>query len=241
MIKLRKLKSKIKIPEDDINLKAKQLYPIIGYLWLLFTFLVSYPSNLIPFQIFNPEWEFQTMTKLINMVWAPTIGFCLIFFHRKGSMRLWEKKMLGLLSWLTLLMAIAYFLMLPLIFADVNRIQVNMERQFNAQWEATNAPIIQIEEQLKKATPQQIEEFIKNQPINQKLDPKLSIEEKRERYLYALKTEKDFIYNSAQKQLKIQTRQKEKESYWLMIGAVISSMLMLNIWRFSNWTRQRYY
>lgn len=239
MINIKRLfNRKVYLSEEEIKWKTSQLYPLIGYLWLIFTFVISYTSNLIPFQMFNAEWELETIRKIINIIWAPVIGFCLVFFTRQREIKLIEKKILGLLSWLPLVMAILYLATLPLIFTDVNRIKGNIEMEFNRQWEITNNQFVQIEEQLKQASPKEIEAFINNQPKTAKTDPNLSTEEKKKVYIYKIEAQKKALYDQAKKELINKQNQQDKQVIYLGIGAVIASALMYNIWRFSDWTRE---
>ena len=54
------------------------MIPKVGYLILLLSFL-DYILLLMPPQFLNPNWELNTMGRIIEYVWAPLIAFLMIF------------------------------------------------------------------------------------------------------------------------------------------------------------------
>lgn len=234
--KLRRLREKTRHIPPEAKEKIKEIYPIAGYIFLLFTFFVDYTSTLIPFQLFNAEWEFQTIGKIVNTVWAPFLGFSLIFFTRE-KISILEKRFLGLLSWLALLLGIIFITFIPLILGDAQRISNLLQSEFSRINEQQIVQVEQIEKRFKEATPQELENFFKLQGENEKT-ANLSMDKKIYAYLATVKSQRLTAYNTAKSQLLKQQSKLKKDSLWLTIGAFLGGVLLINVWHYANWTRK---
>ncbi len=234
--KLKRLnKKRVEIPAN-VQEETKNIYPLAGYIFLLFTFLVDYPGALFPLQLFNPEWEFQTISKIVNTVWAPFLGFSLIFFTRKNSITALEKRLLAFLSWVALFLGVIFILFIPLIFADSNRINANLQSQFNKINDQQLAQISALEKRFQEATPQQLESFFKSQPQDEKT-ANLSLDKKKYVYLEIVKAQQLQSSNANKSQLLKQKSKLKKDSLGLGIGSILGAILLINVWRYARWTR----
>ncbi len=122
----------LEIPEA-VKFSYQSLFPLIGYSFLSLTFLV-WIGILYPFYFFNELWQFNAITQILDTVPYQFIGFGLIFFTRAGSLiHQREKIFLNFLYWLVLLLAITYFLLIPLIIGNTNRLINNDQKVLNTQ------------------------------------------------------------------------------------------------------------
>ena len=111
----------IQVATEKLERSSKML-PWIGYFILVLIFL-DYVFLLIPPRFLNPTWELNIIGHLVENVWAPLLGFALVFIHRENNFKELELKILSWLSRLMLLMAIIYFLSAPLILSNTIKIQ----------------------------------------------------------------------------------------------------------------------
>ena len=90
-----------------------KLLRLVGYGLLLLS-LLDLIDTLVPLNLMEPVWQFQTLGKLVEQVPVPLIGIVLIFYGSRNSWAKWEQSLLKLLSWGALLAGIGYFLLVPL-------------------------------------------------------------------------------------------------------------------------------
>lgn len=236
LLKLKRLKeARTKIPTSTKQ-KYRKIFPLAGYIFLGFTFLVDYPGVLIPLKLFNAEWEFQAISKIVNTVWAPFFGFSLLFFTRENSIKVLEKKLLGLLSWLALLLGITFLCFIPLIIADASRIDLNLQKQLTQIINVQQNRTQQIQERFQAASPQELENFFKLQGENNKT-ANLSIKEKTYAYLQQIKAQQEASLSATKSQFLQRQNKIKRDSIFLSIGAFLGSLLLINVWRYAKWTR----
>ena len=224
---------------SDVEAYSAHLIPTIGYGILALT-LIDYITLLVPPQLANPTWEFQTIGRLIETVWAPLLGFLLVFIRRQGKIRAIEMRILSCLSWLALGLGVLYFLMLPLIAFDALRLDRSNTAQFNAQLNQQQAQRQQLEGQLNRLSNAELNQLLANQ--NQQTAPKISSPTAlREQLLTQLNQQQQAVKSQAAASLKTQQRNLIKTAVKWGIGAAIAGGLMISIWKSSRWARIKSY
>lgn len=217
----------------------KKIYPIAGYIFLLFT-LLNYFNDLIPLELFDPQWEFKTIAKIVDTVWAPFLGFCLIFFTKSQRISLLEKKFLGLLSWLPLILGIIFVVMIPLILGDASRINQQYQQQFDQQIEQLKTQIEQVKTNINQASPQEIDNMFNLQNEEAKKNAaKFTVEEKKDFYLTLLQNDYERGYNLANKELKKKQNSMTQDSFIYTCASLLSTFLLINVWYYAGWTRKK--
>lgn len=219
-----------------IEQNSSEIINFFGYIVLTLTFL-DYVAILIPLQLFNSAWELQLIGRFVETSWAWLLGLIFIFYRRKGDFI--QQKELGILSWisrLTLLVAIAYFLMFPLLISNCIRISQNNFTQANQVLTSQSQQIQEIETNLNKASEADLTNLIKNFPDrNAKLN--LSPQQFKEKLL----SENTAKQQAASQEIKTSLSQKQQELYkttvkWC-IGAILTGTSALFIWKSTRWTR----
>ncbi len=206
---------------------------IIGY-GLLVLSLFDWVEIFTPLHFTDPNWEFQTVGSLVERVPVSLIGLGLVFFGKIYNRRKWELLPLKLLSWLSLLLALLFILVIPLGVIDTIRLERQSIVQINNQSQQKTLQTEKLKEQLNKATPQQIENYLKTQ--GNSLNGKSPEEVKNQLLLQV---------NQAQKQIKTQAQQAQslagsnliKSSIKWNLGALVAATIFFIIWRETHWAR----
>jgi hypothetical protein len=205
----------------------------LGY-GLLLLALFDIVEMFVPPNFMNPAWEFQTFGALVERVPVPLIGLVLVFFGEMNSRDKWEFPILKLLSWLTLLFALLFFLLIPLGVGNTLRLNNQSAAQISTLSKQQISQAEQVEKQLNQATPQQIDNFIKSQ--GRSLDGKNPEE---------LKTQVLSKVSQAKKQIKTQAEATQssrglnliKSSVKWNLGALVAGGLFISIWKGTGWAR----
>lgn len=205
----------------------------LGYGLLLLAFF-DIVEMFVPPNFMNPVWEFQTFGQLVERVPVPLIGLVLVFFGEMNSRSKWEFPILKLLSWLTLLFALLFFLLIPLGVGNTLRLNNQSAAQISTLSKQQISQAEQVEKQLNQATPQQIDNFIKSQ--GRSLNGKNPEE---------LKTQVLSQVSQAKKQIKTQAEVTQssrgltliKSSVKWNLGALVAAGLFISIWKGTRWAR----
>jgi hypothetical protein len=206
----------------------------LGY-GLLLLALFDWVEILVPPQFMNPAWELQTIGALVERVPVSLIGFVLIFYAEFESRNKWELPLIKLFSWLTLLLAIVYFLMIPLAIADTVRINKQSTEQIKSASTQQITRAEQLQQQLNQATPQQIDDILKQRGAT--LEGKNGQQVKDE-LTSRLSQAKVQIKNQAKTVQSNQGFSLIKSSLKWSLGALVAAALFFSIWKGTRWTSQ---
>lgn len=206
----------------------------IGY-GLLLLALFDWVEILVPSNFMNPAWEFQTIGALVERVPVPLIGFALVFYGESQSRNKWEIPVLKLLSWLTLLLTIIFFLMIPLGIINTVRLNKQSVAQINTTSTQQTSLAEQVEQQLSQATPEQIETFLKRQGTT--LDGK-NPQQVKEELLSKVLQAKTQIKTQAKTNQSNQGFSLIKTSVKWNLGALVAAALFLSIWKGTRTLRE---
>lgn len=213
---------------------------IVGY-GLLILWLFDLAEVLYPLQLLNAAWSFQVFGQFVERIGVLLISLCFIFFGEHKARTNWELPIVRVLSWLTLVAAIAYFLMIPLGIGNTIRIARQTDQQISLQLQENIEQLRQLEQEVSTySDPKKLEQFIEiGERFVKRSDAKsLSISELREEANTQIKQQKNEIKLQAQ----VARRQRKvnllKRSLKWNLGALFSSILLLLIWGNNSWTSQ---
>ncbi len=205
----------------------------LGY-GLLALALFDLVDIFIPPNFMNSAWEFQTLGKLVERVPVPLIGFALVFYGEVHSRSKREFLILKFLSWLTLLFAALFILLIPL--GLFNTVRLNNQRVAQIQTISTQQTnkAEQMEKQLSQSTPEQINYYLmlQNRTIESK-DPQST----KSQLLSELSKEKEKIKIQAKVTQSQQGLNLLKTSVKWNLGALVSGVLFFSIWKGTIWAR----
>lgn len=212
---------------------STKILRILGY-GLLLLALFDVVEMLFPPNFMNPAWEFQTFGSLVERVPVPLIGFALIFYGEMYSRSKWEFLSLKLFSWLTLLLAVIFLLLIPLGIGNTVRLSKQSATQITTASQQQLTQAAQVEQQLNQATPEQINEFLKSQ--GRSLDGK-SPQEVKTQILSDVSKAKAQIKTQAERTQSSQRLNLLKNSVKWNLGALVSAALFFSFWKATNWAR----
>jgi hypothetical protein len=207
------------------------LFRVVGYGLLLLT-LFDVVSAIIPPQFGNPGWQFQTAGGFVERSAVPLIGFILAFYDGQEARKKRELILLRILSWVALLAGVFYFALVVVFFITPPTLNDLAQKQVNAQFDPRITQAKQIQTQLEKAQPGQIEALMKSNRVAgvepQAFKAKLAQE--------AATAEKNLTLQSAltsngQRMALIKNAVK-----WAL-GALVTGVLFIRIWAGTSWAR----
>jgi hypothetical protein len=206
------------------------LFRVVGYGLLLLT-LFDVVSAVIPPQFSNPGWQFQTAGGFVERSAVPLIGFILVFYDNLEARKKRELIVLRLLSWVALLTGGFYLALVIVFFITPPTLNDLAQKQINAQFEPRIAQQKQIQIELKKLQPAQIEAAMKANRIAG--DPQ------------AFKATQEQNAVNAEKNLTLQSTLTSNSQRLTLIknavkwalGALVSGVLFIRIWAGTDWAR----
>ncbi|MBD2354551.1 hypothetical protein H6G41_07900 [Tolypothrix sp. FACHB-123] len=212
---------------------STRILRMLGY-GLLLLALFDVIEMLVPPNFMNPAWEFQTFGSLVERVPVPLIGFALIFYGEMHSRNKWEFFSLKLFSWLTLLLAVIFLLLVPLGIGNTVRLNKQSAAQITNVSKQQISQAEQVEQQLSQATPEQINNFLRGQ--GRSLDGR-SPQEVKSQILSEVTKAKSQIKNQAKATESSQRLSLLKNSVKWNLGALVSAALFFSFWKATQWAR----
>ena len=185
----------------------------------------------------DPVWEFESLGAIVERVPLPLLALVLVFYGEANFRAKWELTVLKLLSRACIVVGVLFLLLIPLCISNAVRINNINNDRVDTQITQQVSPLQRIEEQLGKATTNDLESLlarinaqggspdIKN---SQELKSRLSTEiSKSERTLKA----------QAEATRKTRRLALIKSSVKWCIGALIAGDLFIRIWQATRWAR----
>lgn len=208
----------------------------VGYGLLLFIFF-DIVDILFPPRLMNPIWEFQTIGALVELVPLPLIGMVLVFYGGESYRGKWEKLILKLLSHAAIVIGVLFLLLIPLCISDAIRINNMNNEQINTQFNKGVSQIQQFEQQLNKATEQDLTNLMAR--LNsQSGSPKIeNPQELKTRLLADAQNSQTNMKTQADATLKNKGLNLMKNTVKWCIGALIAGDLFIRIWQATRWVR----
>lgn len=210
----------------------------VGYS-LLFLCFADLLYVLIPPELTNPVWEYQTVGDLVKLVPVPLLALMLIFYGETALRSKLERLALRILSWLTLAIGIIFLLLVPLIVSDSVQINRFNNNQISNQVSQQRIQLDTTRKQLEKSTPEQLKNLV---PIPDKAgnlpDIPNSPEQAKGQILNNLnraKTQAEAQATQARSNLQ---RNLVKNTAKLIAEALIAGFAFIYIWSMTCWARR---
>jgi hypothetical protein len=208
----------------------------IGY-GLLILSLLDTIAVFLPANFGNRVWELQTIGAVVERVPVPLLAMALIFFGEGYDRRSLENILLKVLSWVCLLLAVIFLLMMPLGIFGTIYVNNQNDKQITAQANQQLAQLLQVEERLNKGTPEDLKTLAGElsrlgvQPDTQ------NPQELKSQILSRITPAKERLQAQS---ATVQSNQRMglfKNAVKWLLGALISSVLFFTIWRGTDWAR----
>jgi ABC-type multidrug transport system fused ATPase/permease subunit len=214
----------------------------IGY-GLLVLFFIDLVDVLTPLDLMNPVWEFQTIGAIVERVPIPLFALVMIFFGERNRRGRIELLILKVLSIVVLLMAVIYFLFIPISILDAVRIDRQNQTEIDSQVQEQIGRIQPVKEQLEQADTEQELELLLNNIVAQGNVPTIENQQQFEDAKEAINSRlvrfETAVRSRAEATQKQQRRTLLKNSVKWNLGALISGILLMGLWQATDWTRRK--
>ncbi|NUN65701.1 hypothetical protein HCU40_13275 [Pseudanabaena biceps] len=215
------------------------LFRLLGYC-LLFFFLLDTLVIAIPFKFTDAIWELNIFGQIVERVPLLLLSFPLLFFGEYSARMKWEKIAAQVISWLALVLAMFFFLGLPLAVVNTFRVQDIRQGEVIANAAQQNGPIQEIANRLNKAnTDVEIRDVLKSinpqqrAVVNQIPNPseiKTKLLKEINESISKTQTQAD----SSKRQIGMSLW---KDSVKWLIAGLFSGLFLLYVWLQSKWAR----
>ena len=237
-----KLQQKVeKIGDFSLNiLRSLSLWRWIGYGFLIL-FCFDLIEILVPPNLLNPRWEFQTMGAIIERMAIPLIAILLIFYGGNYLRSRGEVLILKILSWLTLLVGIVLILLIPLGIVNTVRIDRQNTNQIQQQVDQRREVLQELETRLEQVQTQTEMELLLNQISRAGNAPEIQdveqLKEIKENLAEFIENSRTQITNQSETTRQQQRLSLLESSVKWNLGALISAFLWFTAWRLTKWAR----
>ncbi len=198
---------------------------IVNYLWIIY-----------PPQLLNPQWELQTINRLVDHAWFLLIAVVLIFLPTRSYIRRIELSVLKGLRWGILLMAILFILMLPLGLINAQRIDQTQQRQLELQQQAQLERLSNLERTIRDEgiSQQQLEQL-----QQQFAQDELAVTEEQVKtvILEGIQQERENLREQVQQARQEQVEQLVRRTLRTEIGGLLIGVFLIRLWFRTNWVK----
>lgn len=226
------------LQEKERLIFSSGILRLVGY-GLLLMAMVDIFFLVIPPQLMNPAWEFETMGTIVERIPVTLLSMVLIYYGERSDRAPIENLLLKITSWISLIAAILLLVMIPLSINNGFRIYQQQTAQINSQFVMQKDNIAAYKEQLNSASSTEDIQNILQQQAKQKIQIPDSVNSQKLKtdILEKLQNEQETI-DSQVKSYKNQKRTLiVKKCLRWNLGGLISSILFFLIWRSTGWAR----
>lgn len=248
--KIRKAKKNF-ISKTDITLKSRKLnidveqrsskiINLVGYAILILV-LLDYVFLFTSSQLFDSAWAYNTAGNLVENVWGVLLAFVLVFYRRDQEIiQPKESFFLKIISWLTLAMGITYFMIIPVIIGGNFRINRNHKSQITHQVNLQKTQVELYNQNLQQADENQLNRLLQQYQEEQNLSNigGNSTNEIKTQLLAKVKQQQAIAEKQLQAEFSKNKTDLLKRTIKWSVGAIISGMCFILIWRNSKWARK---
>lgn len=237
-LKLKPQKSLVsKQVNEVVEQESTKIVNLVGYAIVGLT-LLDYLTLLIEPKFFNPIWGWETVGKLVETVWAPLLGFLLIFYRRnRDVIKAKELPLLSLLSWFALILGVIYFLISPILIGNAFRINRTQQAQSLAQIEQQKTEVQQYTQQLNRASNTQLNNLLQRYYPKAPQISSASSQEFKENLLKRIQQRQATVQKQLQTNFAREKRNLIKTTLKWLLGAIISGTAFVLIWSHTQWAR----
>jgi hypothetical protein len=223
------------------DMQGEQGFSIYRLRWvgygLLILSLLDTIAVLTPANFGNRLWELQTIGGIVERVPVPLLALTLIFFGEGYDRKGVEEIFLKFLSWVCLLLALVFLLMLPLGIFGTMYVNNQNNKQINTQANQQLAQLQQVEERLTKGTPEDLKKLAGElNRLGIQTDTQ-NPQELKNQILSRVTPAKERLQTQSAAVQSNQRLALFKNAVKWLLGALISSVLFFTLWRGTDWAR----
>ncbi|MEL6440874.1 MAG: HpsJ family protein [Cyanobacteria bacterium J06621_8] len=219
---------------------SSRMLHFVGYGLLLMAF-IDQLFLVIPSQVMEPLWRFQTMGAIVERVPIIFLGLVLVYYGETSDRIAGEKLVLKLLSWCSLLAAILMMLTIPLSIGTGVLLDQQQNATVDVQFVSQQDALEQFQAQLKTAKSKDEIQAILQQQGNQGVNIPDSVDTKqlKQSIIASLQNNQENLTNQAQAFRREKRSLLIKQCLKWNLGALIASILLFLIWKSTAWSRRK--
>lgn len=219
--------------------KTMMLSRRVGYALLMLCF-IDLLYVLIPPELMNPVWEYQTIGDLVKLVPVPLLSLMLIFYGDTALRSQLERLALRILSWITLAVGIIFLLLIPLTVSDATQIHRFNNNQITTQVSQQRLQLDSTRKQLEKASPNQLRNLVPVPDKNGNLpDAPNNPEQAKSQLLNNINRAKEQADQQAKQARDNLQKNLLKNTIKLVAESLIAGCFFIYIWSMTTWTRRQ--
>ncbi len=172
----------------------------------------------------------------------PLIGMVLVFYGEKLDRKKWEIPLVKLLSWLTVLFAVIFFLLAPLGIINTVRLNNRSNAQIDMEMQQQTEQIAQVKKLLAKAsTPAEMQQLISRldtQGSTPNIMDSQQLDEIKQQVSEVINQAETTLQTQAQKARSNRQINLFKNSVKWNLGALVSGALFVFLFTGTAWARK---
>ncbi len=225
----------------DRHLFSLAVIRLVGY-GLFLMAVIDFIMLIIPPQLMNPAWELQTTGALVERIPITLLGMALIYYGERNERTPREQFILKWLSWLSLILAIFFFLSIPLNISNTVKIYHSYNARVHLQTSQKIDSIDKFRQQIKSANSADLLQTILQQQTPQRINIPASVDRDRlkSNLLDSLVKKEETLRSQAKKSSSQRAYEIIKKSLKWNLGSLISACIFLFIWKNTLWARIDY-
>ena len=238
--KAKKTEKLSKVPVEITEIIEKRSFGLLrflGYTLLIFS-LIDYLGILIPPRLTDPSWEFQTIGQMVDHVWSILLGLIFIFLYNQTSIiKSRQLSILKFFSWAALPIGIVYLLMLPLGINDSLTLYKNINNQFTHQQAQQQEQLQKVTEKLNSTnSSQELNNIARALNLPNAGEASQSPQELKNKISQQIQTVAQNAVTAANTAKREQIKNLIKTALRINLGAIISGVCFITLWRLTRWT-----
>jgi amino acid transporter len=217
--------------------QTASLFRGTGYALLLVT-LVLYVSFFIPPVFGNPVWQLQLIGNLVQNLAFPAVGLTLVFYGARNWRLRRELVLVQVLSYLTLLAALLFFMLLPLGLSSTVRLYNQGQAELVQGLDQRLSALQRIETQVEKANSDaQINQLVTQMKVQ--TPSGISPKQLKDQMLVQLTQARSKLQDGTELQRQEQRFSVIKNFIQQALIAIIAAGIFIWLWWISAWARVR--
>ena len=224
----------------DIERNSTKIINLVGYVILLLIVL-DYGFLLITSQLFDPNWTYNAAGKLVENVWGLFLSLLLIFYRRdQDIVKPKESFILKVISWITLIAGISYFLLAPIILGNGFRVYRHVKAQLTNQINLQTTQVEQYTQQLQAANKEQLRSLLQAYNVSQNNAgiTANSAEQIKNNLLLEIEQQQIQVKQQLENKFNQQKQNLGKKTIKWFLSSIISGVCFILIWQQTKWTRK---
>jgi len=228
--------------ENDIPQKVSEeiasLIRKVGYFFLGFSLFI-FLKTLIPVHLFDSQWEFSVIGQLVDQIWWILLGFVFIFYYREGSLISYsEARLLNFFSWLSLVVAISYLVMIPLSIYDTSNISYYINNDHILQDSKIDTQLERLDKRIQQSnSPEQLIAIAKRINPQKTLSNTKNLDQLKQEIKAPLEKLRQNLHKNNADQFNERLVQFSKTGISTIFGSILSATSLYVLWRSTLWAR----